>query len=544
MVTTKKGSSQPVNFFNWIADKSKTQVGEFFFLLLIFVASLLVRSIGLRFGYPLLTHPDEPAIMTPVYNMTVNKNLNPNDFQRPDQILDILNLIYLNIISLVKTGKDLSVTFPANQFEYYFYARILIAILGSFIPIIAFKIGKENPINYSVPAAFIFAFFPLYVHYSRSITPDVPVTLFTLLIILFAIRYIRYRENKFLYLATFFAAVNTAEKYPGLISFGIVAFAILWVQVENHKAQPRLIIKNAVIEVLKFFAIYLLTFYIVAPNIVINYGKVYASFIRESVNQALGYSGLGWFGNLWFYITNFADFSNIVGYVFFFIGVFGIIKSRNSSFLPCLYGFVYWLLLSVIDTHWERWGLPMYTAPLLLIAFGMAYIVELSKKFRWIKPVGTIAFITLIAWSMIFSLSISIRKTYTNTIVYALQYCESSGITKENSISDRYTPFDPNGNAYTFKYLEIDPSKKYILLSSAMYERFYTDPQKYARMIQTYETIKNNDILIKEITNYDSPASNRFMKWIDDINYYFKKITGAKLPDRYTGNTIQIYQVK
>ena len=69
--------------------------------------------------------------------------------------------------------------------------------------------------------------FPSYVLHSLFITPDVPITLFTLLVIYFTLRYLVKNDEKSIYIAAAFAAINTAEKYPGLISLGIVILGIL-----------------------------------------------------------------------------------------------------------------------------------------------------------------------------------------------------------------------------------------------------------------------------------------------------------------------------
>ena len=215
--------------------------------------SFLIRIIGLRFGEPLLTYWNELNILDPVYEMTINRTLNPNNFKRPDQILYLLNFVYLNVISFLKTGHSFAASYQTDQYSYFVYSRIMIAAFGSLIPIVAYKIGKESPINFAIPAALLFAFYPLYVLYSHYVAPDVPITLFTLVIILFSIRYIRNKNIKDLYLATIFSAINTAEKYPGLISFGIVLFSILWVQASINKPQIWSIIRKTMNESLKYF---------------------------------------------------------------------------------------------------------------------------------------------------------------------------------------------------------------------------------------------------------------------------------------------------
>jgi hypothetical protein len=471
------------------------------------------------------------------------RTLNPNEFSRPDQILDLLNFFYLNFISLLRTGKGLADTFLANRYDYYYYSRILIVTFGALIPVVAYKIGKESPVNYSIPAALVFAFFPIYVGYSHFVTPDIPITLFSLIIILFSIRYIRKMEAKYLYLATIFASVNTAEKYPGLISLGIVFFVMVWVQIRRNRNDIWRIIKSSLLEGLKIIGLYILALYIIAPNLFIQYGKIIEAFTADA-NEIVhpGADGLGWFGNLTFYITDFLNYSNIIIIMFAILGLVGIVRTKDFSILPGFYGLVYWICISKLGLHWQRWGLPMYTFPLLLSAFGFGYLWGILKSKQTIRGIIAIVFGLSMVWSLLFSLSVSIGRTYTDTIVAALGYYNEVGITQENSIYDGYSPFSP-GNFLLFDQSKINNSTKYIILSSAVYSRYYNEPSRFKDQINQYETIKKEYTLIKEFTPTSPGSSIRLISWVDDLIYYIQRHMGKYPPERFIGPTILIYRI-
>ena len=529
--------------YHLLCFKLKTCKKETLFLLMIFGLSFIVRYIGLNFGYPLLVHPDEEAIIEPVYSMTLNRTLNTQSFNRPDQILILVNWVYLNLISLIKFGENISAIFLLSRFFFYHRARILITLIGSLIPVVAYKIGKENRVDYSVPAALLFAFFPVYVLHSHFITPDIPVTLFTLIIIYFSIRYIRTLNVKYLYLATIFVSINTAEKYPGLISFGIVVFAILWVQIQSYKNQPGLIIKNSLLESLKFFGLFVLIFYILSPHIFTDYGNTILTLKREARTTHLGADGLGWIGNLQFYLENFLSYANIIIVLFFMIGIAALIKTNNFKILPVFYGLFYWVVLSKIALHWERWGLPMYTFPLLIAAYGVGFLWKSQKEKKRIRAFIATFLGVALAGSFLFSLSISINLSYTDTTVAALRYCQNKGIDENNSVYDGYTPFLP-GYASVFDPEKINDSTQYILLSSRMYDRFYNEPERYAHQIERYETVTNNYSLVKSFSPTLPVSSSKFVSWVDDMIYFTQKRLGKELPERFNGYTILIYEIK
>ncbi len=523
-----------------IAQKRKNF--EILFLFLTFSLSFLIRIIGLRFSEPFLTYGDEFIILDPVFDMTLNQTLNPNNFARPDQILYIINFVYLNMISFIKTGHSFATTFEYDQYNYFVYSRIVIAVFGSLIPVVAYKIGKESTINFSIPAALLFAFFPLYVLYSHYIAPDIPITLFTMVIILFVMRYIRKRNNRDLYLATIFSAINTAEKYPGLISFGLVAFAIIWVQATSYKRPIISIVKDALIDCIKLFGIFILTLFLISPYLFLNYMTVIKGLAGEARSTHPGFYGLSWFGNMWFYLTTYIKYSNILVIPLLLSGIYGMISKRKYELLPCFYGLIYWICLSVLNKHMERYALPMYTFPLLMAAFGCAYLLHILKKRNIFRlSVMFLIGITTVS-SLLNSLSISTRMTYADTRVAAMKYFEKVGITKSNSLYEGYTPFTP-GKFRNIRISKINSKIKYIVLSSDMYARYYADPLRYPNEIQKYETIKQDYPLLTTFTPTPPVLPNDFFSWVDDLRYYYEKRIGRTTEQRTTGPVIQIYQV-
>jgi hypothetical protein len=56
---------------SWYEVLKKPQA-EILFLICIFGLSFIIRYIGLKFSYPLITYGDESAILEPVFNMAKN----------------------------------------------------------------------------------------------------------------------------------------------------------------------------------------------------------------------------------------------------------------------------------------------------------------------------------------------------------------------------------------------------------------------------------------------------------------------------------------
>jgi len=513
-------------------------------LFVIFVASFVIRRIGLKFGFPLLTYHDEVYIIPPVYNMTLNRTLNSETFYRPDQILFFLNFVYLNFVSYIHFGKSLASTFFDNQQLFYFHGRFLICIFGSLVPIVAYKIGKEFKLDFSIPAALIFAFFPSYVIHSHYISPDVLITLFTLIIIFFTIKFLKTEKRNYLYLATFFTAVNTAEKYPGLISTSIIFMGVLlyfskhvWKSEGNHDY------KEFITLGIKLAGTFLLSLYLVAPNLFIHFGKVIDAISIETRTTHLGADNLGWLGNMLFYAKSYFSFINLIGIFLILFGIFFVIKSKEVKLLLIFYGIVYWIIISMLALHWERWALPMYITPNFLVAIGITYLIQLSKSKQILKYLSIGLIILFISHQFIHSLSSSIKLSFRDTRLVALEFCEDNNITSENSLFEGYTPFNPQFANTVFDYdYKTNDEIKHIIISSQMYQRYFAEPDRYYQEINFYDNLRENNELVYEISPTQVNSKN-IVQAIDNVIYYMKVKFGIPTETRLNGPTIQIYKL-
>jgi hypothetical protein len=521
------------------------KVKEILFLTFLFSISFLFRRIGLKHGFPLLTHPDEPISLNPVYHMTVNKTLNPADFKRPDQIHYFVYFFYLNIISFIRYGKSLADTFLQNQLVFYYYARLLIAVIGSIIPLVAYKIGKEFKFDFSIPAGLFFAFFPYYIVHSHFITPDITITLLTLVVILFSIRYLKQNKDKYIYLATIFTAINTAEKYPGLLSYGIVIVALFLSVIDTRAKGFKIDFPIFVKKLISTAGLFLFALFLSAPNVFIEYGKVIDSLIFEARSTHLGADNLGWGGNILFYIEQFVAESNLLIILFIFIGLFAVTKIKNRTGILLLYGLAYCVILSRLSLHWVRWALPMYTAPLLLASLGIGYAWKLIKENhkKIIKYFFIVVVFIAILQQAISGLADSSRMGFIDTRIAALNYCNENGITPENSIYEGYTPFSPNNYGVIFdtNIDELGNSIDYVILSSNMYNRFYYEADRYVDEVNFYKNIEREYPLIKEIS--PTPAPSNLREEVEDIAFYVLRYFNRNQSDRYTGPTIKIYEI-
>ncbi|MGD6831808.1 ArnT family glycosyltransferase [Sutcliffiella halmapala] len=468
---------------------------NYLILFSIIAVAFLLRIIGTGFAAPLITESDEGAIIKPVVHMATNMTLNPEMYNRPDHIMIYLNFIILNILSFVKFGSSIASTFQENTFFFYQSARMVTAVIGTVSIYIVYLIGNEFKRKFGLVAAALFAVFPSYVHHSHYVSPDVPITLFTLIIILSCIRFLKTENPKYLLLGTFFCAVNTAEKYPGLTSTALIGIVLTIVALPHIRENFR----KGVFQLLKKYALYagvfIVSLFIVAPFVFLESGKVIEALIRESRTNHLGADGLGWPGNMLFYFKMYFNMSGLILLLISLAGLWMILKRKDIIAVPLFFGAIYFILISYLPLHWERWALPMYVTPLMLGAYGIKNLYDSAKQRSWTKGAYLLV-ITLIILPMISDSALeTYRKTWTDTRVAAYEYSNANGIERANTLFEGYTPFKPDYPTRIFDHYPTD--KEYIMLSSSMYNRFYKEPERYPEYIQFYETIKKENNLLK-----------------------------------------------
>ncbi|MFO8087677.1 MAG: hypothetical protein R6T91_07730, partial [Bacteroidales bacterium] len=292
----------------------------------------------------------------------------------------------------------------------------------------------------------------------------------------------------------------------------------------------------------KISILFLVSLFLVAPNIFLHYPLVFDALTFESRSSHLGADNLGFFGNLAYYLKAFGSWTNWIAVVFVTFGSFSLIKNKKKYSPVLFYGALYWILLSVLSLHWERWALPMYITPLFLISIGIHFLWEYNKKVSIFKLFSIILIAIFFLQQFVFSLHTAVRMSFTDTRVAALNYCNQNGITKSNSIYEGYTPFQPQFPSVIFdKNIEEIEDIEYIILSSSMFGRFYSEPKRYENQVLFYESIKEKFGLINQFES--TPNAEGIIDQINDIKYYLECLFSLCSKNKYKGLTIEIYEI-
>ena len=465
------------------------RVGPGLWLLPLLVAvGLLLRLIGLRWGFPLLLHPDEPSVVRPAHDMILGHTLDPGFFKRPNHFSIYLSALLYQPLSRLLLHKSFAVGYAQNPDFFYLVSRGVVAVAGTLSIIVGFFIGREfnARVGYLVGAAV--AVLPAFVENSHYAAPDVTLTLLLMLVVLFCLRYLRRPSRANLGLALLSAATATIEKYPGVLSLLLILSVVVFAP--PGRWQRRLLRAAAAT------CVFVAAVAVLSPYLIIRHTQVVADIINEARPTNLGADGLGWLGNLRFYAVSYYADTGLLLAVAMVAGLAYLVRRRDPRLLPLLFSFGFWIALGRVSLHWERWALPMYVGPLVLACIG----VDLARRRleagrgarRRLLLLGTVGVAGVFASMGLTSLARSVDLSLTDTRVAALQYVRGAGITRAQTIYDGYTPFAPGTN---FSALSMtgrarqDPGVRFVMISSSMYGRYMREPDRYPAEDAFYQRV-------------------------------------------------------
>ena len=452
-----------------------------------------------------MLHPDEGDIIEPAVRVASLENLDPGVYNRPNHISIYLNALNFKFFSIArslffKIRGDVDEIFMTDPEPYVYISRLLTVCLGTLMILSMFLLGREvGGDRVGLLASSFTAFFPSFVHHSHYATPDIPLAFFISMTALFTCKFMKSKKIKFLFLACLFCGIATAEKYPGILSASLIFFGIvfsLWPKKVD-------IFKFGVIA----FAAYILSLFIASPFLFINYKRVLHSLALESSPYHLGAAGLGWYGNLVYYLNTLSNNMGMLLWLFFLIGILLLfIKFREfrrvKHYLAVsLFGLVYWVLLSRVALHWERWAVPMYIIPIIVASVGFSTLSILLKKNKLRgDSILIILFVILISSLFFRGLFQSINFNTQDTRVVSRQWIDEILPVDAIVAADAYTPIKP-GCCGSVAEKSLEEFKRdgveFIIVSSAIYRRFYDERYRYYEEVKFYNQLFQEEKLVR-----------------------------------------------
>ena len=530
--------------------KEKAKSSRFFAAALIFILAFTLRVVGANWGMPHSNlHPDEGLVYAEAFNCVLNRSFETRIYYRPNHVSIKLNaILYLGIQEAYFFPRGLN-DFNANFNEHFALfmtaSRILSALMGACAVVFAYLIAcffDEKKARY---AALLFALFASFIEHSHYLTPDMPLLLFLMGALWASLSYYRKPTVSMLFWMSFFTALATCEKYPGLYGCVLIAVTVI----VTHYKKPLMVVRDGLLAI--FFLV--LGIAIISPVLIIDIREVLHTMEGQNKTSHIGADGLNFIETVIYYSKNTAVG---LGLILTVCSIYGIVKSFIKNTKPAIIIFsllIYIIPISSLRVHWERYTLPIYAAMLLFAAFGAFYLYDdlsvLLKESKRAKALLCIVLFVLPILSQFTSGVASCARFLAPDSRIELQpVLADLGVTEANSVHDCNTPLDPGGFYGAFGNFEAgDPRKgkydlhpEYVVTSSAQRDLFLAaDPEKYGGVARFYELLDEEHELVKVYpVEVPSPHFFEIQNIWCSLRSIIRYINGAM-----TGYEIRVYRL-
>ncbi|WP_150307185.1 glycosyltransferase family 39 protein [Planctomonas psychrotolerans] len=514
-------------------------------VLAVVLLGVVLRLAGLAWGLPMRLHSDEGVIVTGALDLAERNSFEPSMYFRPDHFEIQLSYLAYTAYSYLATGSPVEVAYAANPAVFLLISRSITAVFGIVMIVLAYVIGRRFSRSTALIATALFALFPPFVEHSHYATPDIPLTAALMGVVLACMTYLERPRYPSLLVACAATAIAITIKYPGALASVLIAVVVILAAVRD-RAILRIVRHGFV----ALFAVLAFVF-LISPVLFTNISAVMAAIGSESRSVHAGADGLGWGGNLLFYAKSYVGTSGILLLIASALGVFAAVRLRLRQAIPLMLGGAFWVILSAVPLHWERWGVPMFTTPLLFAAIGIPYAFSFLARQRWARgwrtPVTVVAAVLVGGNLALGSAAVIARFLAVDTRVASAPMLETRGVDETNAIFGGYTPLLPDGPKTIFDELvpvdgelaAVDPDDRFVVISSCMYDRYFAE-EKYETEQNFYAQLESAFTVELDLVAVDPWTGVA----VEPLNMYrAAEVIGDYLAGGMSGCDIRLYRM-
>lgn len=209
----------------------RIDISRYKWIILIFILSLLVRTLGISHGFPFIFHPDEPAVVRSATG--IRFDLNPKHFDWPSLHFYLNFFIYsafilfrsfLQVLDLKEFIVSIYPILWRDPLVFYLISRLFNAFLGALTVVPIYLTGKRlfnNKIG--LLSALVLGLFPFLSYSSHFALVDIPMVFWLTWGIYFASGILKENNIKNYIYAGLFFGLSASTKYNG----GLGVFTII-----------------------------------------------------------------------------------------------------------------------------------------------------------------------------------------------------------------------------------------------------------------------------------------------------------------------------
>jgi tetratricopeptide (TPR) repeat protein len=414
-------------------------------------------------------------------------------------------------------------------------ARIITGLFDLGTIAVIYTLAKEiADKRTAILAACITALNPIHILHAHYVEVDPVLTFFSTLALLYIVRIYRQPETKWYLLAGLFIAFAAASKYTGallilvLLGAHFLSFSSLKSAINGWQDRP----------LLYSIFIAVAVFFLLNPFILLDYAKFSEDFSFEQYHVAYGHLGINASNStIGFYLLEVVPVSFGILFSLALLGslIHLLIKRQKNDFLLWLYPLLYIVVISTWEMRADRYFLPVLPILALLGSIGITtsidWIIEKSGEHTFLQS-GVIQRVLIIATGLIVLIQpILTSRTYLRSIGLPDTRTLTKSWIKNNIPSGSVIATGPFGvefpdssyrllsipflalqseNAAPFYDTQWFEDCDLLITSSYDYGRYIQEPQKYAKFLPFYDSLKTQWHKVYEIVPTDAQNGPAF----------------------------------
>ena len=479
-----------------------------FCLLVVLAVAFAIRYGGIKFGFPLITHPDEPLIAGSATNIIITKDLNPHMFIYPSLYIYMQALDYIFIFSIGKLIGIFHSFFDIGVTTFYFWGRMLTIILSVWTIYFVYLLANLlfNRLVGVISTLFI-AFSLLHVSNSYTITTDSPMAFLIILsFFVSAVNYINGPKLRYYILNGALIGCAVSTKYTAVWC----VLPLIYVHLHHTSfSRVKLLDRKLLLGLLSIPAAFVLT----SPFSILAFNDFAHSLALDRKAYSLGHFGFESDAvSYGYYFGSLVGKYGIIPLIFAGIGViFSLIRDFRKTALLLSFPIPYFIFLGAYKVHFDRNMVCLVPYLALMSGYGIFELTECFKNAARNKIVKCALYFLLIisVVSGVYAQSHKVLDynrliTLPDTRSISKLWIEENIPTGARIAREHYTP--PVDNK-TFKVNDLGyyglikaslDSYDYIIASSSDYNRFLNDEKRYPVQSKKYKEIFSKYELVKE----------------------------------------------
>jgi 4-amino-4-deoxy-L-arabinose transferase-like glycosyltransferase len=483
----------------------------------ILIAAFILRYKAIKFGFPIITHPDEPVIYGSAVNMIKTRNLHPKTFLYPSFYIYLQALLYKAVFFIGKLRGIFQNFSDVSYLTLYFWGRFLTVVMSTGTIFLTYLLGRRllNQTAALLSALFVSLTF-LHLKNSFLITTDSPMGFWVLLSFLMS-AFILTGEPKLRHylLNGLFIGLAIGTKYNAVFILLPLIAAHLF---KTSFSLKKLFDKKLLLALFLVPVVFVLT----TPYAVLDFplfwdflkfqNRAYQAFPFGIERNAVSYGG---------YFHGLLGGCGIIQMILAGFGLFFILrKSLPSAVLLISFPLPFYLFMGAYPRVFMRNMVAIVPFLSLLGAFGAFQLTR--YLWRWGSPpeafrrklgwVLSVAVVIGTGWGL-YSQGLKdyhhVRvMTLPNTRWLAEIWIKRHIPAGARIIKESYTPsiikkckvVDLGVAGFAKKRIRYNLEEfDYIILSSGSYNRFFADPESFPDEVRIYRSIMSTHPLRKII---------------------------------------------